>query len=633
MRTIDRKKRRAVLVMAFVASALIFAADALSPIDGAVAVLYTGVVLMVAPLGRKFIVAAGCISALLALTAFLWGHASDLIGGALLRFVVSLVAILITVLLSVRDRSARVSLAEQVRILEASHDTVIIRDSAGIVRYWNEGAERLHGWSRDEALGRHYAELFDESAPVEEIARSMREAGTWSGEVVRTRRDGARLILASRWLQRHDPEGNAIGIIEASADLTESRRAQAERLNLERRYSTIFNSAGFAALECDLSGALSLVLSAGSGDVAASLRADPALLAAAVERITIHNANPAALEMFDAQGAGDLIAAELLACSIPDVRQALETIFVVLVTGATQIETETRFITRSGRSIDAVLRLSVLPDGTDWSRVLLMAFDVTERNEARAKIERTSAELAHAGRVSVLGQLAASIAHEVNQPLAAIINYGKSGKRWLTRPSPDLGEVADCLDKIVSNANRAAEVVGRVRFLARKSAPQSDSVDLVVMVQDAIELLRREIHSAKATVRVEHSGPISMIDCDRVQVQQVIVNLLMNGLQAMRGIDGRREILVSLEDSGDMVAVVVSDTGAGIAGEPTQIFEPFFSTKSDGMGLGLSICRTIIEAQGGQIQASNNDGSGATVAFTLPRSNPQEGRHHRGLIS
>lgn len=632
MGIIDRRKRRAVLVVAVVAAVLIFVADALSPIDGAVAVLYTGVVLMVAPLGRKFIVVAGYISAVLALTAFLWGHASDLVGGALLRLVVSLIAILITVLLSVRDRSARVSLAEQVRILEASHDTVIIRDSAGIVRYWNEGAERLYGWSRDEAVGRPYAELFDESAPVDEIDRSMREAGTWSGEVVRTRRDGARLILASRWLQRRDGEGRAIGVIEASADLTESRRAQAEQRRSERRYSTIFNSAGFAALECDLSGALSLVLSAGS-DVAALLRADPALLAAAVERIVICEANPAALDMFDADGPGELVVAELLAFSIPDARQALETIFVALTTGATQIETETRFITRRGRTIDAVLRLSVLPDGTDWSRVLLMAIDVTERNEARTKIERISAELAHAGRVSVLGQLAASIAHEVNQPLAAIINYGKSGKRWLARPTSDIGEVAECLDKIVSNANRAAEVVGRVRFLARKSAPLTDSVDLVVMLQDAIELLRREIHSVKATVRVELSTPIAMIDCDRVQVQQVVVNLLMNALQAMRGIDGHRQILVRIEDAGDSLTVAVCDTGVGIAGEPARIFEPFFSTKSDGMGLGLSICRTIIEGQGGQILASNNDGPGATVAFTLLRNNPDEGRHNRRLIS
>ncbi|WP_420131663.1 PAS domain-containing sensor histidine kinase, partial [Rhodopseudomonas sp.] len=513
--------------------------------------------------------------------------------------------------------------------------TVIIRDPDGIVRYWNEGAERLYGWTRDEALGRPCGELLQETVPAEDIDRALRETGTWAGEVVRTRRDGTRLILASRWLQRRDAEGRPIGTIEASADLTESRRAQAEQRKSERRYSTIFNSAGFAALECDLGSALRFVLfAASSDDFAASLRADPSLLPAAVERITISNANPAALEMFDADQQGDLTAAELLACTIPETRQALEAMFTGLADGATLLEAEARLLTRRGRTVDAVLRLSVLPDGTEWSRVLLMAFDVTERNEARAKIERTSAELAHAGRVSVLGQLAASIAHEVNQPLTAIVNYGKSGKRWLSRPAPDLAEAAECLDKIVSNANRAADVVSRVRVLSRKTTARIDTVDLVVLVRDSINLLKREMQSAKATAWIEQDKPIAVIDCDRVQVQQVVVNLLMNGIQAMRGIDGDRDIRILIDDSdAASVTVAVCDTGAGIVGEPARIFEPFFSTKSEGMGLGLSICRTIIEGHGGRISAANNDGPGATVAFTLPRHNPGEGRRDRSLIS
>lgn len=313
---------------------------------------------------------------------------------------------------------------------------------------------------------------------------------------------------------------------------------------------------------------------------------------------------------------------------LPDSEPALAHIFALLAAGSSLAEIETRCATLHGRIIDAVLRVSVLPDGQDWSRVLLMAVDVTERNEARAKIEQTSVELAHAGRVALLGQLAGSIVHEVNQPLAAIINYGKSGKRWLTRPDPDLTEVADCLDKVVSNGNRAAEVVGRVRALAKKTAPQVSSVDMGALVQDAVSLLARETRAAAATIRVEETNIRGPIICDRVQVQQVIVNLLMNALHAVRGISDRpHEIRVKIDGTAEnFVKVAVEDSGTGIEGNPERIFEPFFTTKSDGMGLGLSICRTIIEGQGGRVSASNNDGWGATVGFTLPLNIPAEAR-------
>jgi PAS domain S-box-containing protein len=629
-KALDGHRRRLILAVAAVASALIFAADTLSPIDGAVAVLYTGVVLMVAPLGRRFVIGSGLVTATLTTLAFVWGHGDDPLGGAHLRYVVSLVAITITVLLSLRDRSARVTLAEQARILEFSHDTVIIRDAANIIRYWNEGAERLYGWTREEAVGRHCLQLLKTVLPDPEVDRTLAEAGTWSGEIVRTRRDGTTLILASRWLQRRDPEGRPIGIVETSADLTENRRVEAERQNSEQRYSTIFNSAGFAALECDLSEAMQkiLVSNAPDSDMEAWLGGSPETVRLAAEGINIYNANKAALQMFEVEDAADLAPDKMLHRQLPDVEPALAHIFARLAAGATLAETEAKCRTMSGRAIDVVLRVSVLPDGLDWSRVLLMAADVTERNEARAKAEKTSAELAHAGRVSILGQLAGSITHEVNQPLAAIINYGKSGKRWLTRPEPDLTEVAECLDKIVSNGNRAAEVVGRVRSLAKKAAPQASSVDLALLVEESVALLAREARTATTAIRIEQLGVCPSIVCDRVQVQQVIVNLLMNALQAMRGVADRpREIRVKIEGTVEnTIRVAVQDSGSGIDGDPNRIFDPFFTTKSDGMGLGLSICKTIIEGQGGRITASNNAGSGATVAFTLPLDIPAEAR-------
>ncbi len=641
---LDRHRRRLILAAAAAASGAIFAADALSPIDGAVAVLYTGVVLMAAALGRRTVIAAGLVTAVLTTIAFLishdpwsqfsWFHVDDPLGGATLRYVVSLVAIAITVLLTLRDGSTRVTLAEQARILELSHDTVVIRDAANIIQYWNEGAERLYGWKREEAIGKSCQQLLKTVLPGNDIALQLAQTGAWSGEIERTRRDGTTLILASRWLQRRDPEGRSIGIIETSADLTESRQAMAERQASEQRYSTIFNSAGFATLECDLSAAMRLVRDAARPDrnLEQRLQWHAELMREAASKIRIYNANRAALGLFEADAADELKPAIMLLAGLTDAdqdmaRQALAQVFAALAQGELLVETETKCATLSGAAIDAVLRVSVLPDGRDWSRVLLMAVDVTERNEARARIERSSADLAHAGRVSILGQLAGSITHEVNQPLAAIINYGKSGKRWLARPEPDLTEVAECLDKIVANGNRAADVVGRVRALARKTAPQVSAVDIALLVQESVALLARETSTAAISIRVEQGGEPAQIVCDRVQVQQVIVNLLMNALQAMRGITDRpREIHVAIGGGDETVEVSVRDSGSGIDGDPNRIFDPFFTTKSDGMGLGLSICRTIIESQGGHIQASNNTRHGATVSFTLPISTPAEAR-------
>ena len=171
-------------------------------------------------------------------------------------------------------------------------------------------------------------------------------------------------------------------------------------------------------------------------------------------------------------------------------------------------------------------------------------------------------------------------------------------------------------------------MVGRVRALAKKTAPQTSPVDIVALVQESVALLAREASTAGTAIRVEQAGEPAQIVCDRVQVQQVIVNLLMNALQAMREVTERpREIRVTIDGSAEeTVEVAVRDSGSGIDGDPNRIFDPFFTTKPDGMGLGLSICRSIIESQGGRIRASNNEACGATVAFTLPISIPVEAR-------
>lgn len=615
---------------ALLLAAAICAIDLLTRFDGAVAVLYTAVVLLVAPAGRRAALAAGVGTAILAVAAFVMGHFSDLTDGALSRLAVSLTAIAITTGLSIRDRASRTTLGEQARILELSHDTVIIRDPHDTIVYWNDGAERLYGWTRNEALGRNCSDLLQCDFPQADVEAALAKVGQWSGEVVRTCRNGTRLILASRWLLRRDPDGRPVGVIESSADLTRQRFADAQVEASERRYRTIFDAAGFAAWELDCSETLRVLAGAPDDiDLGSWLLAEPDRLRVALQAAVVLDANPAAVALFDAQDRAALLGSSITARYSPESIEALIGILEALMDGHQAAESEVRLTTLTGRVIDAVLKITRLPEGERWARALVMAFDVTERNEARARVEQMSAELAHAARISMLGQLAASIAHEVNQPLAAIINYGKSTRRWLRRSQPDLAEVSSCVDKILSNANRAAEVVSRIRAMARKETTEAEVVNMSELIEDAITLVQREAQSAKVKVRRTGSTDLPPVLADRVQVQQIMMNLLLNAIHAMQDVRGRsRELCIdsSVMPEG-MARVAVIDCGTGFtSGGEGRLFEPFFTTKPDGMGMGLSICKSLIEARGGRITASNNEWFGATVAFTLPLV----GQHREG---
>lgn len=616
-------RRHALILVACLIALCILALDLNQSLDGAIAVLYVAVILIVAPLGGRYVIACGIVSVVLSALAFLFGHLQYPTEGAFSRFVVSLVAIGITTLLSLRDRSTRITLSEQARILELSHDTVIIRGIDDVILYWNEGAEQLYGWSRDEAIGSRCDVLLATEIPETGIYEVLHAAGQWSGEIVRSRRDGTHLVLASRWLLRRDPEGKAVGIIESSSDMTERRKADSQRLASEGRFRAIFDSAGFAMWESDWSATLTAVLDgAPASELRTWLASRPDLVRTAVGAAVIRNANQAASDLFGAASRETLMGGNLCARYVDADVGALVEMLASLADGASSAEAEVTLLTFSDRPVDLVLRVTLLPEGESWSHVLVMAFDVTDRNHARMRFEKASSELAHAGRVSMLGQLAASIAHEVNQPLTAIINYAKSAGRWIAHAEPRIDEVQKCLGSIVTNGTRAAEVISRVRSLSRKAGPQAEEVDLVELIEGALAITRRE--AAAQNVPVIWSRPESPpppVWADRVQIQQVLVNLIINGIQAMATLEGApRELCIETEetDEGD-AAVYVRDCGMGFAeGGEERIFEPFFTTKPEGMGMGLSICRSIIEAGGGAIWAQNNQVLGATVAFRLP---------------
>ena len=254
--------------------------------------------------------------------------------------------------------------------------------------------------------------------------------------------------------------------------------------------------------------------------------------------------------------------------------------------------------------------------------------DMTDRKRSEEKLRASEQrlleaqmELARVTRVTTLGELTASIAHEVNQPLAAVVNAAAACRRWLDRGSPNLDEARSAVDWIVKEGNRASEVIRRVRALANKTDIEKVPLDVNDVVREAVALVRRELNSNLVSLRMELAPALPTILGDRVQLQQVIINLAMNGIEAMQSVTDRPHELVirSRQEEKQLVLASVTDCGVGISAENAdRLFNAFFTTKSSGMGMGLSICRSIIEAHGGRMSATNNLPHGATFQFTLP---------------
>lgn len=247
--------------------------------------------------------------------------------------------------------------------------------------------------------------------------------------------------------------------------------------------------------------------------------------------------------------------------------------------------------------------------------------DITEARKSQETLHAAQTALAHASRVATLGEISATIAHEVNQPLAAIVANGQACLRFLARKKPDLEDVRGAVEWIVKDGNRAGEVIRRVRGLLKKADTERTPFDVNDLVNEVAVLLRRELAAQEVTPQLDLAPAVPPIIADRVQLQQVIINLVMNGAEAMQVITDRphRLAIRTYQDETHRVVVAVEDSGPGIASEHAdRVFEPFFSTKSGGLGMGLSICRSIVEAHGGRLWSSANAGVGATFQFALP---------------
>lgn len=618
-------------VAAVLLTVVIYLIDTRTTLEGAVAVLYVVVVLLAARTGRRGdIMVAAAAGIGLTLVAYVDTHGLNHVGSQTLRALVSLAAIIITALLALQNQNAMKTLAAQARLLDLSHDMIFVRDQAGVITFWNRTAQEIYGWSAHEALGRVADELLRTRYPQqrETIESVLFEQGDWNGTVEQKTRDGHTLVVDSRWVLQHDRGGRPSGVLETHTDVTERKAAYTALVQSERRYRRMFDASRIGVVRQDWRAVRSELTALGL-DEATALSAHLARHPEAVEQlrklIPIDDMNPAFLAMVAAnESSQPLLSVDDV---LVDTDRTFPAALAAFVRGESFHEGETEIVRADGGRVPVLFTITFPSDEDSDGCVLVFVVDITERKQAQDAVLRAQAELAHAARVATLGELTASIAHEVNQPLMAVVTNGEAGMRWLKRETPDLHEVETAMGRIVSEGRRAGEIVKRIRGFLTKGSAQRDVLDATSIIEDASRLLDHDFSREQIELRVEVEPDLPGIVGDRIQLQQVLVNLMVNASQAMAGQPQPRLLMIAARSVGaDRVAITVTDSGPGVSTEDAdQLFDPFFTTKPQGMGMGLAICRTTVEAHGGQLSLTSTPGQGATFQLTLavvPPGNP-----------
>jgi PAS domain S-box-containing protein len=411
--------------------------------------------------------------------------------------------------------------------------------------------------------------------------------------------------------------------VGAVMDITARKKSEESLRNSEQRYRHLFQNMPIALWQLDASEVIELFKGLrvdGVAELGPYAAQHPDFLPRAMEAVKIEEVNERMIEMLGARDASEILGSITRYCHIhPEAfLRGLESRY----RGESTHQEEAKLLTLDGRVIDVLMTATRPELITDPDMSLLGFIDITERVRAREMLQRVQADFAHAARVAMLGELTASIAHEVNQPLAAIITNGDACLRWLDRDVPQLHEVHDTVQLMIKDGNRAAEVIRRVRAMAIRQAPEQTLLSIDEVIREALTFLHHEVESHGLTV-THHPNPAApKVLGDRTQLQQVFVNLAVNAIQAMTQTGTTRRTLVirTTLSEPNALCCTFEDSGPGIRPDHLDhLFDSFFTTKDAGMGLGLAISRSIIEAHGGRIRADNESAhGGARFSFTLP---------------
>ena len=488
-------------------------------------------------------------------------------------------------------------------LIDGAHGYAIyMLDPSGRVTIWNKGAERLKGWTEAEALGRHTSIFYPpdqiEAGKPETDLIIAREQGRLEEEAWRLRADGSEFLAHITITALYGEAGELRGFGKVIRDVTDQRAAEralkASAAHLESILSTV-----------------------------------PDAMVVIDARGRILSFSRAAEQLFGC-GEADVVGTNVSALMPEPDRSAHDGYLRrYLATGERRITGKARTVT--GRRRDGSIfpmDLFVGEAVADGERVFTgFIRDLTEKQANEERIEELRSDLVHSARISAMGTMASTLAHELNQPISAVANYMEAVRDLLATPDPDdLPMIREALGDAASEAIRAGQIVRRLREFVARGDVEKTVEDLPRLIAEAADLALLGAREKGIAARFDLDPAATPVLVDRVQTQQVLINLMRNAVEAMGNAAVRELVVSTRDDESGFVRVTVADTGPGV--EPhvaDDLFRAFNSTKSGGMGLGLSICRTIIEASGGRIWMEPRDGGGASFNFTLVKAGEEEG--------
>ncbi|HZB62080.1 MAG TPA: PAS domain S-box protein [Microvirga sp.] len=500
------------------------------------------------------------------------------------------------------DRTATPGISAEILIDAITDVGLIVLDPEGHVTGWNSGAERIKGWREEEIVGQHFSVFFhpeDVAAgkPARELAVAQ-DTGRYEGQGIRVRKDGSTFVAYVSLTPLRDEAGRLRGFAKVTRDVTERVAAEEALKAREAHLRSILETVPDAMVVID-------------------------------EQAVIQSFSATAVRLFGYEP--DDVIGENVKILMPEPYREQHDGYMrrYLSTGERRIIGIGRVVVgqrKDGSTFPMELAVGEMHSGGERYFTGFIR-DLTERQQTETRLQELQSELVHMSRFTALGEMASTLAHEINQPLTAIANYLKGCRRILERIEGDqVPMLREAVNQAADQALRAGQVIRHLReFVARgESERHIENLPKLIEEASALALVGAKEKGVRVVFRLDQSAQLVL--ADRIQIQQVLLNLIRNAIEAMQDSERRELVIGTRGDPGDgLVEVSVQDTGSGIAPEiAAQLFQPFVTTKKHGMGVGLSICRTIVESHGGKIWVESEQGRGTVFRFTLRNVDHEE---------